>query len=319
MSINQIIYLVFGIVLIIALVLDLGLLNKQAQKITLKKAIQQTMLWVGISLGFWLFLWYEKNSLVATKYISAYLMEWSLSIDNIFVFIIIFNFFKIPEVSVGRSLLIGILLAIVLRILFIAVGLEIIDRFHWVLYLFGAFLLYTGIKLFMQKEDEHFEPQESFVYRMLAKTFNVGNNPQYQHQFTYRENGKLFFTTVFIVVLMLAFTDIVFALDSIPTVVSLVRESASQPFTADDKLIIYSSNIFAVLGLRSLYFLIQGASNKFKYLQQGIAIVLVFIGIKMLIEYFDIKIPIIASLMVIIACIAGSIWFSINKKESPVE
>ena len=151
MTPDQISYIVFGAVLLLALVFDLGLLSKKNETITIKKALVQTLFWVGLSVAFWLFLWFEKDAIVATKYISAYLMEWSLSIDNIFVFILIFTFFKVDEHDAGRALLIGILLAIVFRVVFIALGIELISRFHWLLYVFGAFLLYTGIKLFAKK------------------------------------------------------------------------------------------------------------------------------------------------------------------------
>ncbi|HEX8356272.1 MAG TPA: tellurium resistance protein TerC, partial [Segetibacter sp.] len=151
-------YIIFAIVIIGALIIDLGLLSKKNTAITIKKALFQTCFWIALSLAFFGYLWLEKDSVVATKYITAYLMEWSLSIDNIFVFILIFSFFKVKELDAGRALLIGILLAIVFRILFIWLGIELIDRFHWIMYIFGAFLIYTGIKLFFQKEEEEYNP-----------------------------------------------------------------------------------------------------------------------------------------------------------------
>jgi tellurite resistance protein TerC len=244
-------------------------------------------------------------------------MEWSLSIDNIFVFILIFSFFKVKEVDAGRALLIGILLAIVFRILFIALGIELINRFHWLMYIFGAFLLYTGAKLFFQKEGDEYNPGESKVYQLALRVFRV-SPLEPNGRFFITVKGRLFLTTLSMVVLMLAATDIVFALDSIPTVVSLVRDSPTEPFSKDDILVIYSSNIFAILGLRSLFFLLRGAVSKFKYLQQGIAIVLVFIGIKMLIEFFDIHISIFISLLVIIVCLGGSILYSFYKTRNVV-
>jgi tellurite resistance protein TerC len=320
MNTNQIIYLTFGLVLVVALIFDLGLMSKKNATITIKKALVQTLFWVGLSVAFWLFLWFEKDAAVATKYISAYLMEWSLSIDNIFVFILIFTFFKVDEHDAGRALLIGILLAIVFRVLFIALGIELITRFHWLLYVFGAFLLYTGIKLFAKKEEEEFDPKESKIYIWTTRLFRITNLPA-EGRYWLRHNNKIFFTSLAMVVLMLAATDIVFALDSIPTVVSLVREKANQPFSADDILVIYSSNIFAVLGLRSLFFLLRGAVSKFDYLQQGIAVVLIFIGVKMLIEFFEIHISIYISLAVIVVCITGSIFYSLyaSRKGVPAE
>ncbi len=312
MSRTQIIYTVFGIVLSLALVFDLGLMSKKHSKISIRKALMQTLFWVGLSLAFWVFVWIEKDSVVATKYISAYLMEWSLSIDNIFVFILIFSFFKVREDETGRVLLVGILLAIVFRIVFIAIGIELINRFQWLLYIFGAFLLYTGFKLFFQKENEEYNPKETAIFRWANKVFRISHEES-DGKYFIKKNNKTYFTSLSLVVVMLAATDIVFALDSIPTVVSLVREKASQAFSADDILVIYSSNIFAVLGLRSLFFLLKGAVDKFEYLQQGIAIVLVFIGVKMLVEFFDIHISIYISLAVIVFCIASSIFYSMMK------
>lgn len=312
MSVNQITYVTFAIVLIAALVIDLGLLSKKNKAITIKKALFQTAFWITLSLAFFGFLWLEKSSIIATKYITAYLMEWSLSIDNIFVFILIFSFFNVRESDAGRALLIGILLAIVFRILFIALGIELIDRFHWIMYFFGAFLIYTGFKLFFQKGEEEYHPENSKVYLLMRKIFRL-TDAEPKGRFIITSKGKIFFTVLSMVVVMLAATDIVFALDSIPTVVSLVRERPDVPFSSDDILVIYSSNIFAVLGLRSLFFLLRGAVDKFDYLQQGIAVVLVFIGAKMLLEFFDIHISIYISLVVIVLCLIAAILFSINK------
>jgi tellurite resistance protein TerC len=313
MSKDTIVYLTFGVVLLLALVVDLGLLSKKGKTITFKAALNQTLFWVGLSLAFWVFLWIEKGDAVSTKYIAAYLMEWSLSIDNIFVFIIIFSTFKVSAEDTGRALLVGVLLAIVLRIIFIAVGVELITKFTWLLYIFGAFLVYTGLKLFFKHDEEEFDPKQSMIYRWANKLFRI-TDLEPKGRYFINHNGKTFFTMLSLVVLMLAATDIVFALDSIPTVVSLVSNGADSTFTSDDVMVIYSSNIFAVLGLRSLFFLLKGAASKFDYLQQGIAIVLVFIGVKMLIEFFKIHIPIGISLGVIVACLAGAVIYSIYHK-----
>lgn len=309
MSVDQITYLTFGIVLVVALMLDLGLMSKKNANISIKKALFQTLFWVGLSVAFAVFLWFEKTPLTATKYFTAYLMEWSLSIDNIFVFILIFTFFKVEEGDAGRALLIGILLAIVFRIIFIAIGIEIIDRFHWILYVFGFFLIFTGYKLFLKKDDAEFDPGETKIYKLINKFFRVSLIEPKGRYFV-NLHGKIYFTTLSVVVIILASVDIAFALDSIPTVVSLVRQNPAIDFSSDDILVIYSSNIFAILGLRSLFFLLKGAAGKFDYLQQGIAVVLIFIGIKMLIEYFDIHIDILISLAVIVCCLVASILYS---------
>ena len=311
MTVDQITYLTFGLVLVIALVLDLGLMSKKNTAVSMKMALYQTIFWVGLSVAFCVFLWFEKTPIVATKYFTAYLMEWSLSIDNIFVFILIFTYFKVNANDAGRALLIGILLAIVFRIIFIALGIELINRFHWILYVFGFFLLYTGYQLFFKKDEAEFDPGETKIYKVINKFFRV-TLIEPNGRYVLNLHGKVYFTTLSVVVFMLAAVDIAFALDSIPTVVSLVREKANASFSPDDILVIYSSNIFAVLGLRSLFFLLKGAVDKFDYLQQGIAIVLVFIGVKMLIEYFGIHINIFISLGVIVACLVGSVLYSIK-------
>jgi tellurite resistance protein TerC len=309
MSVDQITYLTFGIVLVFALVLDLGLMSKKNSSISIKKALFQTIFWVGLSIAFAVFLWFEKTPLTATKYFTAYLMEWSLSIDNIFVFILIFTFFKVEEGDAGRALLVGILLAIVFRIVFIAIGIELIDRFHWILYIFGFFLLYTGYKLFLKKDEAEFDPANTKTYQWINQFFRVSLMEPKGRYFV-KLHGKVYFTTLTVVVIILASVDVAFALDSIPTVVSLVRQNPKIPFSSDDIMVIYSSNIFAILGLRSLFFLLKGAADKFDYLQQGIAVVLIFIGIKMLIEYFHIHIDILVSLGVIVVCLVSSILYS---------
>lgn len=313
MSSDQITYITFGVLLIGALVFDLGLMSKKNEVVSIKKALIQTLFWVGLSLAFCVFLWVEKTPVVATKYFAAYLMEWSLSIDNIFVFILIFTFFKIKSEDAGRALLVGILLAIVFRIIFIALGIELINRFHWILYVFGAFLLYTGFHLFFKKDEAEFDPGETKVYKIITKFFRVTTQEPNGRYFISIHN-KVYFTNLAVVVFMLAAVDIAFALDSIPTVVSLVREKATTSFSSDDILVIYSSNIFAVLGLRSLFFLLKGAVDKFDFLQQGIAVVLIFIGVKMLIEFFGIHLSIGVSLLVIVLCLTGSILYSIQVK-----
>jgi len=163
MTTDQITYLVFGIVLTVALVFDLGLLSKKGQKVTIRQALYQTFFWVGLALAFFVFMWIEKGEGLALEYLAAYLMEWSLSIDNIFVFILIFSAFSVKEKNYGRVLLAGILMAIIFRIIFITVGVALVERFHWILYIFGVFLVYTGYKMFTATDDEEFKPDESKV------------------------------------------------------------------------------------------------------------------------------------------------------------
>jgi tellurite resistance protein TerC len=307
MSTDQLTYLVFGAVLLIAVVLDLGLLSKTSAEISIKKALLQTVFWVALAFAFFGFVWFEYGKAPALEYISAYLMEWSLSIDNIFVFILIFSFFKIRADHVARALLIGILMAIVFRVIFITVGVVLVEQFNWLLYVFGAFLVYTGIKIFSADQEKEFDPLKNPVYRFINKVFPIYHK-DVSGKLVVRRNGKRYYTNMFVVIVMLATTDIVFALDSIPAVFAIVTESPNK------ELIIYTSNIFAVLGLRSLYFLLKGAVTKFEYLQQGIAIVLVFIGLKMLLPLVikDLHVPITISLIVIVVCLGGSIIYSLQ-------
>ena len=200
--------------------------------------------------------------------------------------------------------MLGILLAVILRVIFITVGIELVKQFHWILYLFGAFLVYTGIRMFLIKEDEDFDPSKNKVYRVLKRLVPITEESD-NGKFRKKINGKNYFTLLFVVLVLLATTDVVFAFDSIPAVFAITQA----------KMIIYTSNIFAVLGLRSLFFLLKGAVDKFAYLKEGIAIVLVFIGVKMLIEYFHIDIPIWVSLLVIIVCIGSSMLLSLYKQK----
>ncbi len=311
MTSEQITYLTFGGVLVLALAFDLGLLSRKATHITIRKALWQTIFWVSLALAFFGFMWIEEGQTIALEYLSAYLMEWSLSIDNIFVFILIFNFFNVKETYYARVLLIGILMAIIFRIIFITIGIELVERFEWLLYVFGAILVYTGITMFTAKHDEEVHLEDNRVYKLLKRVLPLTPSDG-DGRWWVRINNKRYYTSIFVVVIMLATTDIVFALDSIPAVFAISQKH----------LVIYTSNIFAVLGLRSLFFLLKGAVNKFSHLQQGIAFVLIFIGCKMLAEIFDLHVPISISLLVIVTSIIASIVYSVtiaNREEREKE
>lgn len=313
MSTTTVSYLVFGAVLLLALIFDLGLLSKKNKAITIKQALWQTLFWVILGMAFFGFMWFERGQVIALEYLSGYLMEWSLSIDNIFVFILIFTSFGVKEKYFSRVLLVGILMAIVFRVIFITVGVALVDKFEWILYIFGAVLVYTGYKMFIEKEEKEFEPHNSKVYKFLKSFLPLVPNDGGGKYIMRSKTGRPAYTTLFVVVIMLAAIDLVFALDSIPAVMGISK----------DKMVIYTSNIFAVLGLRSLFFLLRGAVNKFDYLQQGIAIVLIFIGIKMLAEYYinqyvSKNAQTFISLGVILACIGGSILFSVLKERKDV-
>jgi tellurite resistance protein TerC len=327
MTTHQIVYIVFTIVIVISLVLDLGLLSKKNVSVTIKQALLQTFFWVGLAMIFFVFLWIEgpklalENTLLtiggtgsklALEFISAYLMEWSLSIDNIFVFILIFSAFEVKPKHYPRVLLIGILMAIIFRIIFITVGVALVAKFEGVLYVFGAFLLYTGYKMFTANKDEEFNPKHTKVYRFLIKFLPLVDHDG-NGKYIIREKGRPAYTSLFVVVVLLAAIDLVFAMDSIPAVMGISK----------DPLIIYTSNIFALLGLRSLFFLLRGAVSKFDYLQHGIAIVLIFIGAKMLGEHYisqwvDKSTQVVISLCMILVCISGSIFYSIFMQKKGV-
>ena len=300
--------MVFGIILTAALAIDLGLLSKKNTTTTLSKALWQTGFWVMLGIGFFVFLWFENGRIVALEYLSAYLMEWSLSIDNIFVFILIFSFFGIKDEYNARVLLIGILMAVVLRILFIALGIELVERFHWLLYIFGGILVVTGIRMFATKHDEEQDFSQNKIYQLLLRVLPVKTDYS-GPKITIAVNGKRYFTNMFLVIIVIATTDVIFALDSIPAVFAISQR----------RLVIYTSNIFAVLGLRSLFFLLKNAVSKFDYLPQGIAVVLIFVGLKMFAELVGVHVPVLVSLLVICVCISFSIFYSINKskKDSP--
>lgn len=307
MTTDQFTYLLFGILVIIALIFDLGLLSKKNTHITLKKALWQTIFWVILAIAFMFFMWYEYGRDIAIQYLSAYLTEWSLSIDNIFVFILIFSFFGMKETYYARVLLIGILMAIIFRVIFITVGIALVERFGWLLYIFGGILVITGVRMFSAKHNDEVNLSENKVYNFIKKFLPLVHDDGDGH-YTVRRNGKKYYTSLFAVVIMLATTDIVFALDSIPAVFGI----------STHRVVIYTSNIFAVLGLRSLFFLLRGAVGKFAYLQQGIAIVLIFIGLKMLVEIFDIHVPIYISLIVILLCLGTSVIYSMSVAEKEV-
>ena len=313
MTEDQLAYLVFGIVLIGALIFDLGLMSVKSKVVTLRKALLQTIFWVALALAFFVFLWIQKGNKTSLEYLSGYLMEWSLSIDNIFVFVLIINAFKVKEKYYGRVLMVGIMMAIVFRVIFITVGVAAVERFHELLYVFGAFLIYTGIKMFFSKEEGDVNPADNKVYKFLKKFLPIVPHDG-DGRFIIRPNKQPQYTILFVVVVLLSTIDLVFALDSIPAVMGI----------SQNRMVIYTSNIFAVLGLRSLFFLLKGAVNQFAYLQHGIAAVLIFIGAKMLGEYYvnqwmDNTSQVLLSLGVILFCIGTSILISFianRKKET---
>jgi tellurite resistance protein TerC len=299
---SEITYLTFAAVLILAIIFDLGLLSKISTVVSTRQALYQTGFWVSLAVSFFIFLWYQDGNKAALEYLSAYLMEWSLSVDNIFVFILIFTFFAVAEKYYARVLFFGILLAILLRIGFISAGIVLVSRFHWILYFAGALLIYTGITMFFTKNERR-DLAENPVYRFLGRILPLTSKDS-GGKFSLKIDGKKYYSSIFVVVILLATTDILFALDSIPAVFGITQ----------NKMVIYTSNIFAVLGLRSMFFLLHGAVGRFRYLGRGIAVVLIFVGLKMLAEIFDIILPSPVSLLVILVCLVTAILCSVLLK-----
>lgn len=303
-------FALFALIIVGFLVIDLGFFQRKAHKISLKSAAWQSAFWVSISLSFAILIYYfyqddpsvtttARAQVPAIEYLSAYLMEWSLSVDNIFVFIIILRYFNVKEEYYHKVLYYGILGAIIFRALFISIGVVLVENFHWVLYIFGVILLITGYKMLRKKPDDQFKPAESFMYRFLTRHFRFCEDDA-GGKFTILKEGKRYCTPLLLVILMIETTDILFALDSIPAVFAI----------SQDRFIIYTSNIFAVMGLRAMFFLLIGIIDKFKYLQQGISLILIFIGTKVLLEIFDIHIPTFVSFVVILVMLSGAIVLS---------
>lgn len=284
------------------LALDLGIIQRKAHFPSMKEALAWTFFWVSLALSFCLFLYFTHGSQKALEFLAGYIIEEALSIDNVFVFIVIFTYFAVPRDVQHKVLFWGILGAIIFRATFIIAGAALVAKFHWILYLLGIFLIFTAIKLIVQGEAE-VHPEHNPLVKFARKYLPVTESYVGQ-KFFVKRNNKLYATPLFIVLLMIESTDIAFATDSIPAIFAITR----------DTFIIYTSNICAILGLRALYFVIAGFMKQFKYLRYGLSAVLCLIGIKMLIEPF-LHIPIIVSLLTIFCIISISIMISIIHKQ----
>ena len=305
-------WIVFNIFVLIMLALDLGVLHKEAKPISLKEATVWSIVWVLVALAFnWgMLYWYgppDQRGTLAVEFFTGYLIERALSIDNIFVFLVLFQYFAVEPRYQYRVLFWGILGALIMRGAMIWMGVALIERFHWIIYVFGAFLLWTGIKLLFHKvEDMH--PEQNPVLRWVRKYIPL--TKEYHGQsFFVREGGILKATPMFLVLVVVETTDLAFALDSIPAIFAITK----------DPFIIYSSNVFAILGLRALYFLLAGAMPYFRYLNVGLSLVLIFIGLKMLAENW-IKIPVWLALSIVagilIVAVAASLIVALREKKA---
>lgn len=300
MEAQTVLWIVFSVVIVGFLVADLGFFNKKSHKIEFKPALYQSLFWVGISLvfGFLIYLFIGKE--VAVEFLSAYVTEKMLSVDNLFVILLIFSYFKLEEKYHHKALFWGILGAIIFRGIFIGVGAYIIHQFYWVLYIFGAILIYTGIKLLEGKKEAHIDFKNSKIIKFAHKILPFTDS-HHGGKFFFRENGKFYFTSLFMVVLMVEVTDIIFAVDSIPAVFAI----------SQNIFVVFTSNIFAIMGLRAFFFLIENVLHKFHHLQKGLAIILLFIGLKMLSGILGLHISSLVSFGVIMFALTSSIVLSI--------
>jgi tellurite resistance protein TerC len=295
---DNLILVLFNIFVITMLVLDLGIIQRKAHFPSLKEAIAWTLFWITLAILFCLFIYSTHGSQKGLEFLAGYIVEEALSVDNVFVFVIIFTYFAVPREVQHKVLFWGILGAIIFRAAFILAGAALVAKFHWILYLLGVFLLFTAVKLMFQGEAE-VHPEKNPLIRFARKYLPVTEN-YVGSKFFLKNHGKIYATPLFLVLLMIESTDIAFATDSIPAIFAITQ----------DTFIIYTSNICAILGLRALYFVVAGFMKQFKYLRYGLSLVLAFIGMKMLIEPF-IHIPIILSLVIIFSVISGSIIISI--------
>ncbi len=291
-------WIVFSLFIIIALAFDLGIFNKKAHHIRFKEAILLTSFWIILSIFFNIGIYRFQGYHKAIEYFTGYLVEYSLSMDNIFVFVLIFKYFKVPSEHQHKVLFYGILGAILMRALFIFTGIGLIQKFHWIIYLFAIILIISSIKMFFGKEKE-ISPEKNIILKIFRKFIPLTKEYQGDHFFIY-QNKILYATPLFIVLIIIESTDIIFAADSIPAIFGITL----------DPFIVYTSNIFAILGLRSLYFTIREVIQLFHYLHYGLSLILGFIGIKMIISSFY-KIPTLSALAIIAIILTISIIASI--------
>ncbi|MBI5548500.1 MAG: TerC family protein [Deltaproteobacteria bacterium] len=297
----------FGVLVVVCLVIDLGV-HKKHHEMSAKEALVWALVWIGLAVAFGIGMSPFIGGAATLDYFTAYLLEKALSVDNLFVFIVLFSFFKIEREHQRRVLFWGILGALVMRAIFIFLGVALLQKFHFLFYVFGGFLIYTGFKLLVSKGEE-VDPQKNLAYRLFSRFFRISDNIASGHFFV-TENGKKVATRLLLVLVVVEATDVVFAVDSIPAVLAVTT----------DPFVVYTSNIFAILGLRALYFLLAGFMAKFRYLNVGLAFVLAFIGLKMVLAAGNwFKVPAAASLIVVASmlalAVAASLWADAKERQ----
>lgn len=272
-------WVIFGVVVVGMMALDLGVFHRKAHEVSVKEALVWTAVWIALGLAFNTLVYFRDGSKVAVEFLTCYLTEYALSVDNIFVFLVIFTYFGIPSESQHRVLFWGILGALFMRALFLFVGVALIEKFHWTIYVLGGILVLTGVKLLFQKEDD-LEPDKNIVLRLARRFLPVTDRYEGSRFFIVRE-GRRYATPLFLALLVVETTDVLFAVDSVPAALGI----------SHDPFVLYTSNVFAIMGLRSLFFAVSGLLKYLHYLKYGLSVILVFIGVKMLIaEWY--KIPV---------------------------
>ncbi|MBI4722974.1 MAG: TerC family protein, partial [Candidatus Stahlbacteria bacterium] len=264
----------FNVFVIGLLVIDLLVFNRKAHEIKMKEALLWCAVWISLALLFNLWVYYSFGHEKALEFLSAYLIEKSLSVDNLFVFLMIFTYFRVPSIYQHKVLFLGILGAIIMRTIFIFAGVALLHKFHWVIYVFGLFLIFIGIKMALQKEKQEIHPEKNPVLKLFRKIMPVTDSYE-ADKFIVRKMGKYFATPLLVVLVVIETTDVIFAVDSIPAVLAISR----------DVFIVYTSNIFAILGLRALFFVLAKIMKMFHYLNYGLSAILVFVGVKMFISH----------------------------------
>ena len=288
----------FNLFVVVMLALDLGVFHRKQHTVKVKEALIWSAIWITLALVFNVGIYYTLGQQKALEFLTGYVVEKSLSIDNLFVFILLFGFFKVESKLQHRVLFWGVLGAIVLRAIFIFAGVALINQFHWIIYIFGAFLVYTGIKMLFEDDDKEVHPDRNPVVKWIKRIYPVASNDE-KGSFFRRIDKKLHITPLFIVLLLIEISDLIFAVDSIPAILSI----------SNDTYIVFTSNIFAIMGLRSLYFAVSEVMGLFRYLKFGLAAILAFVGIKMCISSIY-EIPISVSLLFILGTVTISILLS---------
>ena len=296
----------FNVFVLVMLALDLGVFHRKAHVVSLKESLSWTVVWIALAMVFNLGVWHYSGSQRALEFFTGYLIEKSLSVDNVFVFALLFSYFAVPSVYQHKVLFWGILGALIMRAIMIALGAVLITKFAWIIYVFGGFLILTGIKMIVKREEE-IHPERNPVVRWFKKLMPV--TPDYRgDKFFVRENGVRMATPLFVVLLLVELSDVIFAVDSIPAIFAVTT----------DPFIVYTSNVFAILGLRSLYFALAGVMDKFHYLKVGLGVVLTFVGVKMILAHTAWKIDTLVSLAVILMILATSVVLSLIRPRSSI-